>query len=71
MVNSLGFTMSEAEAGNISLLSFFSLLRWQQVAHSLWEFHSLCTQCIIPSLEKRHCRKPINIISLLASIAVF
>lgn len=46
MVNSLGFTMSETEAGNIYLLSFFSLLLWQQVAHSLWELHSLCTQCI-------------------------
>lgn len=46
MVNSLGFTMSETEAGDIYLLSFSSLLLWQQVAHSLWELHPLCTQCV-------------------------
>ena len=58
MVNSLGFTMSEAEAGNI-YLCHFSLCycgnKWHiHYGNSIPYVHNVS----LPSLEKRYCRKP-------------
>lgn len=70
MVESLDFTMSETEAGNVYLLtpSLYYCGTWHiPYGNSIVYTHT----APLPFLEKRPCRNPINIMSPLALMAVF